>query len=110
MNRSYAAAAAAARAAAAVIVADARLSRATSDIAGNIPSFGGGTFRVEAGKISRAHGVPFRWALRVLCRRIAVLCPSPAMMPDGDWAWYHEGAVWSAPGYIGRAVASCMEA
>ena len=110
MNKTYSAAAESIRSAAAVIVADARLSRATCDAAGNLPSFGGGTFRVEAGKISRAHGVPFSWALRALCRRIAVLCPRPAMMPDGDWAWWHDGSVWSAPGYIGRAVASCMEA
>lgn len=110
-------AAAAIRAAAAIIVADARLS--TSPLvfrgddgeetnAGNIPSFGGGSFRVEAGRIARAYGVPYSWALRTLCRRISANFPRPPQTENGDWAWWWDGSWWSAPGYVGRAVAACM--
>lgn len=109
--------AAAIRAEAAIIVADARLATSRRVYtgeggehtwAGNMPSFGGGSFRVEAGKISRIYGVPYDWALRVLCRRISAHFPRPPQTENGDWAWWWDGSWWSAPGYIGRAVAACV--
>ena len=116
-NKMYAEAAAAINAAATVIVADARLASSSRVFvnedgeyiaAGNVPSFGGGSFRVEAGRIARAHGVPYTWTLRTLCRRISANFPRPPQTENGDWAWWWDGSWWSAPGYIGRAVAACM--
>ena len=115
-NASYANAAAAIRAEAAIIVADARLATSRRAYtgedehtwAGNMPSFGGGSFRVEAGRIARAHGVPYSWALRAICRRVSAQFPRPPQTENGDWAWWWDGSWWSAPGYIGRAVAACM--